>query len=92
MGILLYFVFSEITKAALRDFGAAMSNSGMRFFALEHAVFMLLAVVFAHIGSSLSKKAIEDTAKFKRVVLWFGLAVLFVLAGIPWSRPLLPGL
>jgi hypothetical protein len=92
LGLLLYIVFSPITRAAFQDFGAAMSNSGLRFFAIEHALVMLLAVVFAHLGSAFSKKAQDSTGKFKRAALWYALSVLLLIAGMPWFRPLFPGL
>jgi len=92
LGLLLYFVFSPITKGALRDFGAAMSIKDMRFFAIEHVFYMLLALIFAHLGSALPKKVDEDGAKFKRAALWFSLALLLILAGIPWARPVFPGI
>ena len=91
LGLLLYFFFSPMTRTAFQDFGAAMGNSGLRFFAIEHALVMLLAVVFAHLGSALSKKAPDSTGKFKRAALWYALSVLLLIAGMPWFRPLLPG-
>ena len=36
LGLLLYFVFSPITKKAFQDFGAAMADSNLRYFAVEH--------------------------------------------------------
>jgi hypothetical protein len=92
LGLLLYLFFSPITKQVFSDFGGAMSNSGLRFFAIEHAFSMILALVFAHLGSALSKKASEPRSKHLRAALWFGLAVLLMLVGMPWDRPLLPGL
>ena len=92
LGLLLYFVFSPITKGAFNDFGAAMKIPDQRFFALEHVFYMVLALVFAHLGSMLPKKVDDAQAKFKRAVLWFTLALLVILFGIPWWRPLLPGL
>ena len=92
LGFLLYFVLSPITKSAFRDFGAAMAAPGIRFFAADHVAAMILGVVFAHIGSALSKKAENSDEKFKRAAIWFGLAVIVILAGIPWFRPLFPGL
>ncbi len=90
LGLVLYFVLSPITTVAVRDFGTAMSNSGIRFFAFEHALMMLLAVVFAHLGSALPKRVDESKAKHRRAAIWFTLAVLAMLMGIPWMRPLLP--
>jgi len=92
IGLLLYLFFSPITKQVIRDFGAAMGNPGLRFFGLEHAVYMILAVVFAHLGSVFSKKASDPRSKHLRAAIWFGLSVLLILLGMPWSRPLLPGL
>jgi uncharacterized membrane protein YozB (DUF420 family) len=92
LGLLLYFLFSPITRAALGNFGAAMRDGGARFFALEHTFYMLLAVVFAHLGSILPRKASEAIAKHRQAAIWFSLAVLLILLGIPWMRPLLPGL
>ncbi|MCI0519941.1 MAG: hypothetical protein L0Z70_06745 [Chloroflexi bacterium] len=91
LGLLLYFFLSPFTSAALRDFGAAMADSGLRFFAVEHAFTMFLAAVFAHLGSILARKA-EGAAKHARAALWFTLALAALLAGMPWMRPLLPGL
>ena len=92
IGLLLYVVLSPITKAAFQGFGAAMQVADLRFFALEHAFFMLLAVVFAHLGSILPRKVDEPAAKYKRAAIWFSLALLVILLGMPWARPLLPGL
>jgi hypothetical protein len=91
-GLLLYFVYSPIVKGALANFEAAMSNPGMRFFAIEHALMMALAVIFAHLGSLLPKKAQDALTKHKRAAIWISLALLAILAGMPWSRPLFPGL
>ncbi|HBY08441.1 MAG TPA: hypothetical protein DEH22_11875 [Chloroflexi bacterium] len=92
LGLLLYFVLSPITKGAFSDFGAAMNIPEQRFFALEHIFYMLLALVFAHLGSMLPKKVDEAPAKFKRAAIWFSLALVSILVGIPWWRPLFPGL
>ncbi|PWH15273.1 MAG: hypothetical protein DDG59_11520 [Anaerolineae bacterium] len=92
VGGLLYFVFSPLTTSAFSNFGAAMQNAAQRFFVVEHGFVMLIAVVFAHLGSVLSKKAADERGKFKRAAIWYSLALLFVLAMIPWDRPLLRGL
>ena len=50
VGLLLYVFFSPLTRSAFSDFAAAMQVADLRFFALEHAVYMLLVVLFAHLG------------------------------------------
>jgi hypothetical protein len=92
LGLLLYFFLSPLTRTAFMDFGAAMGISELRFFAIEHGFYMLLALVFAHLGSILPRKVENSTLKFKRAALWFGLTLVVILAGIPWGRPLFPGL
>ncbi len=89
LGLVLYFVLSPLTKAALQDFGAAMSSTGLRYFAVEHAFLMLLAVILAHVGRARSRKAVEAVAKHRNAAIFFGLAILAVLAAIPW--PFLAG-
>lgn len=84
LGLLLYFVLSPITRAAMNDMGAAMSNKIMRFFLIEHLLLMIIALSIAHIGRSRIRKAATDQRKFRQMVIWFGIALLLVLAAIPW--------
>ncbi len=90
LGLLLYFVFSPVTKAGFSDFGGAMSDSGVRFFLVEHSFLMIVALALAHIGRSRAKKADTAVAKFKNTAIFFGLSLLAVIVAIPWWRPLLP--
>jgi hypothetical protein len=58
---------------------------------------MLLAVILAHVGGVMARRAAGDTAKFRQQAVWFTLAVLAVLLAIPWpwlsyGRALFPGL
>ena len=84
IGLLLYFFYSPVTLAALRDMGGAMSQPGSRFFAVDHLFAMLIAVVLAHIGWARAKKASSDSAKFRQIAIFFGLAIVLVLLSIPW--------
>ncbi len=85
-GLVLYFFLSPITKLALSDFGSAMKNADLRFYAVEHIFMMLIAVVLVHIGRAKSKKATADHAKFRIATIFYGLALVIMLAAIPWSR------
>ena len=69
--------------------GRGFSVIQMRFY-MEHIGPMILAVIFAHVGSSLSKKAEEDVDKHRKAAIWFTLTLLVILVSIPWTRPLLP--
>ena len=93
IGLVLYFGFSPITQAALQDFGAAMKSAGMRFWAVEHVFGMVIAVALAHAGRARAKRSSTDGLKHRRLAIFYGLALIAILASIPWpgmpySRPL----
>ena len=93
-GILLYFFFSQWGLKSILNFGMAevMKVTVFRFYVVEHALMMFLGIIFAHLGSILPKKTENSGKKFKRVVIFFGLALILILVGVPWDRPLFPGL
>jgi hypothetical protein len=97
LGLALYLVFSPTVQAAFGNIGAAMRNPEYRFYVVEHAFGMIVAIVLAHIGRVRSKKARTDAAKFKGAAIFYGLAFLIMLAVIPWpgmpgGRPLIRGM
>lgn len=83
IGLVLYFISPTVAEA-LNDFGAAMKNSTLRFYGLEHLVGMLVAIVFITIGSASAKRAQDDATKHKRIAIWFGLGLILIVAMIPW--------
>jgi hypothetical protein len=93
IGLLLYFLLSPITTAAVKDFAAAMGNSGMRFWAVEHGFGMLIAVALSHIGKSRIRKLHDPVRRHRTAAIFFGLALVAILVSIPWpgtpnARPL----
>ncbi len=93
LGLILYFI-SPITTQAMSDMGAAMSAGGAtRFYTVEHATMMIIAVVLAHVGSAIARRGTDAVKKHRSAAIWFTLAVLAVLAGIPWQySSLIPGM
>jgi uncharacterized membrane protein len=63
---------------------AAMKNPTARFFAIEHSVGMLIAIILLHIGKAQGRKAISDKAKHRRTLIFYLLALLIILVSIPW--------
>lgn len=90
LGLILYFGLSPITRTAIQNLGAAMSNADLRFFALEHFFFMLIAVILVHVGTITSRKAVESATKHRQAAIWFTMAGFAILLGMPWFRPLIP--
>ena len=93
LGLLLYLVLSPFTIEAMRDFGAAMKNPALRFFAVEHVSLMFVAVILVHVGRVLARKASTPDARRLRLLLCFGLATLLMVLAMPWpgmasGRPL----
>jgi hypothetical protein len=93
LGLLLYAWLSPITRAAFQDFGGAMQNSGLRFFAVEHVFGMLVGIALAHIGRTKIHKTGNDERRHKLAAIFFALALLAIAASIPWpgtpnARPL----
>lgn len=82
LGLLLYFWGPWAN--ALTRLGETMGETIMRFFAVEHTLGMLIAVVLITIGSARSKKVEEDAGKYKVVSIMFGIALLLILLSIPW--------
>jgi hypothetical protein len=86
LGILLYVVFSPITTSAFSNIGAAMQGAVSRFFLVEHTFYMILAIIFGHIGIAVAKKDIAVIDKFKGMSIYYGLSVLAIILGMPWDR------
>lgn len=79
LGLVLYF-----TSDKVQFVDGWMKEAVYRFFGMEHLAGMLLAIVAITIGHSKSKKGNDDTAKFKAIKIWYVLALILVLAFIPW--------
>lgn len=77
LGLLLYFVsplvqFNENT----------MKETTSRYWAVEHLIGMLLAVVLITVAHSTAKRMKEDLAKHKRLAIFNVLALLIIMATI----------
>lgn len=68
VGLLLYFGASPTLRSAF----------------LTHSALMLLAVVCAHVGGALSRKARTDLMKYRAAAIGYAISLLLMLGGIPW--------
>lgn len=75
-----------------------MKDTFYRFFWVEHPLTMILAIVFLTMAHGMSKKAVSDEVKYKKAFLFFTVALVLILAGVPWpfreivGRPWFPGM
>jgi hypothetical protein len=93
LGLFLYFFLSPITQLMFQgQMGLVMGDDQLRFFGVEHIFYMILGVVFVHLGTILSRRAEQPLIKHRRAALWFSLVALTLVVGVPWWRPLFPGL
>jgi hypothetical protein len=93
LGLLMYLGLSPNMSAIFANFGEAMGTSSTRFWAVEHVSLMLFAVIIAHVGRVLARKAPTPAKRRTRLMVCFGLALIAVLAATPWpgmavGRPL----
>ncbi len=89
VGLILYAWLSPITTSAFSDFGAAMKVKEVRYWAVEHITAMILAWLLIHIGKAKTKNG-TDAQKHRNALIFYGLAIVIVVATIPWTgRPLL---
>lgn len=89
LGLIFYFAASPITRIAFENMAAAMKDHELRFFTVEHTTYMLIAIILAHVGAAMSRKARTDQAKYRAAAIAYALSLLLILAGIPWWRPLI---
>ena len=88
LGLILMFL-SPFVAAFFDHPGGVMGDSRSRLLGFEHWLTMLIAVVLAHVGAGKSKKATDDVSKFKYGAIFFTIAVVLILARIPWFQPML---
>lgn len=90
IGLVLYGI-SPFMQGLMQNMSGAMSDSRARFFLVEHAVLMVLAIVAAHLGSALSRKeSLPDRTRFMRAAIFYTISLVLVFAAIPWDRSFLP--
>lgn len=86
IGIVLFFMkdyFSTIKE--IGGMGELMGNKALRNLIVEHPITMIIAVVLVTIGYSKHKKKLTSRPKFKLLAIFYTLALVLVLAKIPWN-------
>lgn len=79
IGFGLYFISPKVVFSA-----ESMSNAMLRFFLVEHVSLMIVAVILATLGYSISKKTTNDHKKHRRISVFYALTLAMILVAIPW--------
>jgi heme A synthase len=85
IGFIAYYMSSFYETMRGVGMGEVMKNSELRKLLVEHPLMMIIAVVLITIGFSKHKKKATDSAKFKTISIFYTIALLIVLAMIPWN-------
>lgn len=85
IGLVLFFV-SPNGLQAIQNKGMGGLSSAARKLAVEHPTLMLIAIVLVTVGYSKHKKQRLSTPKFKKLAIFYTLALIAVLAIIPWNQ------
>jgi hypothetical protein len=83
IGIVLYMI-SPIVRSALSDMGSAMKDKMLRFWAVEHVTVMIIAIVLITIGHAVSKRAVNDELRFKKLFTFYLIGLILILISVPW--------
>ena len=94
LGLILYLALSPTVTSGLSNVSAAMGDAQHRFWMIEHPTAMVIALVLAHIGVARARR-VRSSDEPGPSAWYFTLAILLVLAVLPWpfldyGRPLMP--
>jgi hypothetical protein len=82
IGLVLYFLYSPVVAGAMLRPEMVAGNRGLRFWIFEHPIAAIAAIVIAHIGFLKARKG--GPLAHRDAALFYTLALLIVLAAIPW--------
>jgi hypothetical protein len=84
IGLILYFTSGKGYQFLTTP--GFMSDPMTRLYALEHPLTMIIAIVLLQLGRTFSKKAPNDTARFKTIAIYTSIAILLILSRqINWN-------
>lgn len=78
----LIFVHTQILIGLVLYFLSPLVEAGVRYWKMEHIGMMIFAAVLVTIGNARSKKGTDAAVKHRSVALYFGLALIIIVASI----------
>lgn len=85
LGIALFFAADYVSLISEMGMGEVMKNSALRSNIVEHPLTMIIAVVLITMGYSKHKKKLTSKSKLKTIAIFYTIALILVLAKIPWN-------
>ncbi|MBI1837815.1 MAG: cytochrome B [Flavobacteriia bacterium] len=79
IGIILMFTSGKVSFAS-----GWIKNPMSRFYGMEHIAGMLIALVIITIGRKKAEKITAPIQKHSKIVTWYLIGLLIILASIPW--------
>lgn len=83
IGIVLYIV-SPLLSGFWKQDEKFSEYTDQQFFGIIHAIMMFIAVSLISAGISIAKRELSDKMKYKKLLIYFGLALVIILLAIPW--------
>jgi len=68
-----------------------MKDKMLRFYGMEHLLLMVIAIILVTIGRKKAEKLVAPIMKHQKIVVFYTLALILILAAIPWPFRALGG-
>jgi hypothetical protein len=85
LGMILYFISDYLTLVSEMGMGEVMKNSTLRDKIIEHPLTMIIGIILITVGYSKHKKKETSKSKFKIIAIFYTIALVLILAKIPWD-------
>lgn len=85
IGFIAYYVSTYYNVMRTAGMGEVMKNSELRKPLVEHPLLILVAIALLTIGFSKHKKKTTSASKFKTIAIFYAIALILILAVIPWD-------
>lgn len=85
IGVVLFFVGDYLSIIKETGMDEVMKSATLRDKIVEHPTTMIIAIAIITIGYSKHKKKLTSKPKFKMLAVFYTLALVLVVAKIPWQ-------
>ncbi|MBT8253402.1 MAG: hypothetical protein HKN00_03840 [Flavobacteriaceae bacterium] len=84
LGLVLYFLTPMFDLWNTMG-GGVMKDANARLYLVEHPLVNIIAIVLITIGYSKHKKKEASDKKYKTILVFYGLGLIFLLSRVPWD-------